>query len=98
MGRRESPTSHPEEQDWLDAVQTVPAVGSVASRLERSIGPSCLLSLVIVLLLVVVLRRFLTVPWPAFFCLAAGIWFAVLTLLVRSRPIRIADRDDAPPR
>lgn len=80
----------PEEPDLLDAA---PFIGRATTQLERSFGPSCLLSLVIVLLLLMVLKRYMQVSWPVLLFLSAAIWFVVLMLLIRWRPDRVIDED-----
>ena len=56
------------------------------TQLERSFGPSCLLSLIIVLLMLVVVKRFVSVSWPVLGCLTVAVWLGVLALLIRWRP------------
>ena len=82
--------AHDPDGDLFDAV---PVLGRATTHLERSFGPSCLLSLVIVLLLLVILRRYLQVSWTALACLVFFTWFAILALLVRWRPDRVVDED-----
>ena len=77
-----------------DLVDRLPAVDRATTQLERSFGPSCLLSLVIVFLLIVVLKRYIQVSWISLAILTALIWFGVLTLLVRWRPDRVDASDD----
>ncbi|MGH2560117.1 MAG: hypothetical protein ACRDJH_13715 [Thermomicrobiales bacterium] len=74
-----------------DLIDSLPLVGRATTQLERSFGPSCLLSLVIVLLLVVLLKRYLQLPWLMLIVLTAIIWLLVLTLLVRWRPDEVVD-------
>ena len=64
------------------------------TQLERSFGPSCLLSLIIVFLLVVVMKRYLQLPWTMLLVLVALVWFGVLMLLVRWRPDVVVEEDD----
>ncbi len=76
-----------------------PGVGTTryeraTTQLERSFGPSCLLSLIIVLLLVVVLKRYLQLPWTMLLVLVAVVWFGVLMLLVRWRPDVVVEEED----
>ena len=81
----------PETGDLFDEL---PALGRATTQLERSLGPSCLLSLIIVVLILLVLKRVTRVPWAVFLCIAVLIWVAVLTLLVRWRPDRVVDEDE----
>lgn len=76
--------------DMLDAF---PGLGRATSQLERSFGPSCLLSLIIVFLLAIVLKRYVHLSWAALGCVSAAIWCGVLLLLVRWRPDQIADEE-----
>jgi hypothetical protein len=82
-----------DEQPETDLIDAIPVVGRATTQLERSFGPSCLLSLVIVLLLVMVLKRFMQIGWGALVCLLIFVWLGVLTLLVRWRPDRVIDED-----
>ena len=87
---REPGDATTEDRDLLD---TFPRLGRATSQIERSFGPSCLLSLVIVLLLLVVLRRFITVGWLGTGILVLVIWYGVFALLIRWRPDRVLDDD-----
>ncbi len=77
-----------------DVFDAVPRFERATTQLERSFGPSCLLSLIIVFLLLVIMKRFVQLPWPMLLLLVAGTWFAVLLLLVRWRPDVIVEEDD----
>ena len=92
MGRRDRPLEPDTDRDLID---TVPIVGRATTQLERSFGPSCLLSLVIVFLLAIVLKRFLRLSWLGLGILLVAVWFGVLLLLVRWRADRVAEDDDA---
>ncbi len=83
-----------EHDQTADAIDALPVVGRATTQLERSFGPSCLLSLVIVLLLMMVLKRYLAVSWPALGCLVFFTWIGVLILLVRWRPDRVIDEEE----
>jgi hypothetical protein len=74
-----SPDPH-EEVDWIDSN---PLARRVASNLERSFRPSCLISLIITALIVVILRRYFKLPIAAMAVLTAIVWWAVLVVLVR---------------
>ncbi|MDP9366301.1 MAG: hypothetical protein M3Q10_19110 [Chloroflexota bacterium] len=78
------------ERDLIDAR---PVVGRATTQLERSVGPSCLLSLIIVFLLALVLRRFVGIGFLGFGVLLLVVWFGVLLLLVRWRPDRVIDEE-----
>lgn len=89
------PTSRPQsppdpDADLLDAI---PVVGRAATRLERSIGPSCLLSLIIVFLLVIILKRYMGFSWTGLACISGVVWFGILLLLVRWRADEVVDDD-----
>jgi len=87
------PTSRPQPQPDPDAdlIDAIPVVGRATTQLERSFGPSCLLSLIIVFLLALVLKRYLSLSWTGLGCITGVIWFGILMLLVRWRPDRIPD-------
>lgn len=61
------------------------------SLLERSLGPSCFFSLIIVFLMLVAFRRLLQLPSPVLGLLVLVVWAITLIILVRARPIRIPD-------
>jgi hypothetical protein len=82
------------ESEPRDVLDQFPRIERATTQLERSFGPSCLLSLIIVLLLLVLFKRYLQVPWIALACMAFLVWFGVLTLLVRWRPDRVTESDD----
>lgn len=67
-----------------------------ASPLERALGPSCLLSLIIVALLLVAFRRLFSAPPPVIALIAFAVFVVVLIILLRMRPLRIDgnERDD----
>ena len=67
-----------------------------ASPLERALGPSCLLSLIIVALLLVAFRRLFSAPPPVIALIAVAVFVVVLIILLRMRPVRIDgnERDD----
>jgi hypothetical protein len=82
-----------DEQPEPDLIDSIPVVGRATTQLERSFGPSCLLSLIIVLLLLMVIKRFMQPSWGALACLTIFVWLGVLTLLVRWRPDHVIDDD-----
>lgn len=82
------------ELESRDILDSHPRLERATTQLERSFGPSCLLSGVIVLLLLVIFRRYLQVPWFALVCMAFLVWFAVLSLLVRWRPYWVDESDE----
>lgn len=75
-------------------IEPRPRFERATTQLERSFGPSCLLSLIIVFLLLVILRRYLQLPWTILLLLVVATWFGVLMLLVRWRPDVIVEEDD----
>ncbi len=62
-----------------------------ASPLERALGPGCFLSLIIVALLLVGFRRIGSLPPPMLAIIALIVFFLVLFILLRMRPVRIQD-------
>ena len=75
-------------------LESAPFVGRATTQLERSFGPSCLLSLIIAALLTIVLKRYVHLSWTFLAVVVFVIWFGVLTLLVRWRPDVVVDEDD----
>jgi hypothetical protein len=76
-----SSNSDPDEQlDWID---TNPIAKRVASNLERSFRPSCLISLIITAILVILIRRYVRLPITCMAILTIFIWWAVLVVMVR---------------
>ena len=77
----ESPMRQPDdERDLIDAI---PGFERFSSSLQRSVGPSCLFGLTITALVVIIIRRYVRVPFPAMILLAFVIWWGVLVILVR---------------
>ena len=74
-----------------DLIDAVPSLGRATTQLERSFGPSCLLSLIIVFLLALVLKRAVHLSWIGLGFIAFAVWFGVLLLLVRWRPDYVED-------
>lgn len=68
-------------------------VNEDASPLERALGPSCLLSLVIVALLLVAFRRLFSAPPTVIALIALVVFAVVLIILLRMRPLRIDNND-----
>ncbi len=77
-----------------DILESAPFVGRATTQLERSLGPSCLLSLIIVALSTIVVKRYLQLSWNVVACFSLLVWFGVLTLLVRWRPDVVVDEDE----
>lgn len=69
-----------DERDLIDAI---PGFERFSSNLQRSVGPSCLLGLIITALLVIIIRRYVRIPFPAMVVLTFFVWWAVLVVLVR---------------
>ena len=88
-----TPRPRPQPEPEADLIEAIPAVGRATTQLERSFGPSCLLSLVIVLLLTLLLKRYMGLSWTGLACITGVVWFGVLMLLVRWRPDRVLDED-----
>ena len=78
-----------------DLIDAVPGLGRATTQLERSLGPSCLLSLIIVFLLALVLKRFLRLSWLGLGVVAVAIWFGILLLVVRWRSGDLGQGDGA---
>ena len=76
-----------------DLIDAIPGFEQATTQLERSIGPSCLLSLVIVLLLALTLKRFMHLSWIGLGCMTVAVWFGVLLLLIRWRSDVVIDED-----
>ena len=92
MNRQETDHDNEEGQDEdRDLIDAVPGAARATTQFERSFGPSCLLSMVIVLLLVIVLKRAINLSWLSMGLLSLVVWFAVLLLLVRWRPDEVVD-------
>ena len=71
--------------DMIDRAREMPVVGPISTRLERVLGPSCFLSLVLVAVILLTLGKYVALPLPAMLVFAGLIWVAVLTVLVRWR-------------
>ncbi len=77
-----------EDLDWID---TNPIARRVASNLERSFRPSCLISLIITAILVILIRRYAKIPFTGMAVLTVVIWWGVLVILVRMSGPNIED-------
>lgn len=64
-----------------------------ASPLERALGPSCLISLVIVALLLVAFRRLFSAPPLMLALIAFAVFVVILFVLLRMKPLRIDNND-----
>lgn len=73
------------EGDLLDAAMENRYVNAGVTRLQRVFGPSCLASLVILLILVVLFRRWIHLPPVGMLALAIVVWMFVLGVMVRFR-------------
>jgi hypothetical protein len=80
--RRSNP---PEERDLLDEAMQLPLVGAGVTRLQRVLGPSCLASLVVLLLLTVLFRRWVHLPPVGMVILLIVVWMLILAVMVRFR-------------
>ena len=90
----------PEPMPRVRPVRRPPSRGSrflgpddEASPLERALGPSCLISLVIVALLLVAFRRLFSAPPPVLALIAFAVFVVILFILLRMRPLRIDNND-----
>lgn len=77
-----------------DVIEARPRFERATTQLERSFGPSCLLSLIIVFLLLVIAKRYIQLPWSMLIVLTGVTWFGVLMLLVRWRPDVVVEDED----
>ena len=73
----------PKRQNERDLIGAIPGFDRFATNLQRSVGPSCLLSLVISALVIIILRRYVRLPLPGMLILTLVVWWAVLVILVR---------------
>jgi MFS superfamily sulfate permease-like transporter len=89
MPPTKSPRNPDEDRDLMSAI---PGFDRFSSNLQQSVGPSCLLGLVITVLLIVILRRYVRLPLPAMVLLSFAVWWVVLVVLVRLG--RVPDDDD----
>jgi hypothetical protein len=80
MSRNVVPQEPDDDRDLLSAI---PGFDRFSTNLQRSVGPSCLLGLVITVLLIVIIRRYVRLPFPAMVLLSFAVWWAVLVVLVR---------------
>jgi len=80
------PDGPPDEPtDLLDNAMSIPIVNAGVSRLQRVLGPSCLASLVILLLLTILLRKWIHLPPLGIIGALIIIWMLILGALVRFR-------------
>lgn len=77
-----------DERDFIDAI---PGMNRMTTSLQRSVAPSCLLSLIVSALVIIVLRRYVKLPLPGLAALCLVVWWATLVVLVR---LGGADDDD----
>jgi hypothetical protein len=73
----------PQPDEDRDLLDSIPGFERMSTSLQRSFGPSCLLSLIIAALIFIVLRRYIRLPLPGMVILLFGVWWAVLVVLVR---------------
>lgn len=71
------------DDDPPDLLDRIPGFNRTGTRLQQTLGPSCLLSLVITALILVVVRRYLRLPITASIVLTIFIWWGVLVVLLR---------------
>lgn len=70
----------------MDAVDVVTRHVRLPTPLESALRPGCLLSLIITLLLILVTRRFFTLPLIGYAVMFALVYLAVIGILIRGRP------------
>ena len=87
-------TRPPDSHDDGDLLDRFPRFERATTRLERSFGPSCLLSMVITVLFLLLLKRYLRLSWAGMGIMSLVIWFGVLALLVRWRPETVVDEEE----
>lgn len=73
----------PEPHDDRDLIDAIPGLNRAASSLQRSVGPSCLFSLIISALIILLIRRYVRLPLPGLLILTFVVWWATLVILVR---------------
>jgi len=71
----------------------IPLVNAGVSRLQRVLGPSCLASLVVLLILTVLFRRWVHLPPLGMAMLLVVVWILVLGVMVRFRNDELDDTD-----
>ena len=69
----------------LDEAMSIPIVNAGVTRLQRVLGPSCFASLVILMLLAVLFRRWVHLPPVGMLAALILIWLLTLAVLVRFR-------------
>ena len=78
-----TPNTPQDPNEDRDLISAIPGFDRFSSNLQQSVGPSCLLGLIITALLIVILRRYFRMPLPAMVLLTFVVWWAVLVVLVR---------------
>ncbi len=73
------------DTDLLDAAMENRLVNAGVSRIRHLVGPSCLASLVIMLILIVLLKRWVHLPPVTLIAVSFVVWLLVLGLLARLR-------------
>jgi hypothetical protein len=88
-----SPLNSVDDRDLLDEAMEIPLVNAGVSRLQRVLGPSCLASLVVLLILTVLFRRWVHLPPLGLAMLLVVVWMLVLGVMVRFRNDELDDAD-----
>jgi hypothetical protein len=88
-----SPVNRVDDRDLLDEAMEIPLVNAGVSRLQRVLGPSCLASLVVLLILTVLFRRWVHLPPLGMAMLLVVVWMLVLGVMVRFRNDEPDDTD-----
>jgi len=87
MKTRVAPTDNPRDVPHVDVEPVGGADGDGRphgpTRLEWAVRPSCLVSIVAVVIIAVLLRTRMPMPFPVMLVVAAVIWFAVLSVFLR---------------
>jgi hypothetical protein len=88
-----SPLNPIDDRDLLDEAMEIPLVNAGVSRLQRVLGPSCLASFVVLLILTVLFRRWVHLPPLGMAMLLVVVWMLVLGVMVRFRNDELDDAD-----
>jgi hypothetical protein len=76
---------HDDEPDLLDQAMEFRLVRGATNRLRRFLGPSCLISLVLYVVLVVLFGKWINLPPVGMFVLLIMLWVIVLWIGIQVR-------------